>query len=230
MEYRCPLCLTVGNVTAKARGHRVRCLGCKEKFYIPDAPLPDRIQKGIFVAARNDDGEVVIALAKMSNDLNVQKRSTGYTALHIAAFSGRPYVARELIHRGAALEIKAYKTQHTPLSLAARENSRLILNWLLEKGVNADPRDPDGATPLHWAARKGNLSVAKALIDAGANVWAESETGLRPLQLAISLNQEKMVEYLTQVETTQGLIRRQLGKNATKKTRNRMLFGFGRRK
>ena len=229
MKYRCPLCQTNGVVPDKARGHEVMCLKCRDYFFIPDQSLEERVKLGIFVAARRNDGEVVIALADAGANLDVQEPDTGHTPLHIASFYGKLYAGRELIDRGASLEIRASKTVQTPLFYAARENNPKIVNWLLEHGADANTKDPDGTTPLHWAARKGFLDVAKALVHGGADYRVETVNGLRPLQFAISYHQAELRDYLISVERANKFIESQRAKSNSKTgSLNRFLFGYGK--
>src|ERR1700704_243848 len=44
---------------------------------------------------------------------------------------------------------------------------------LLDRGVNANTKDPDGRTPLSEAAYYGHTEIAKLLLDHGADVFAK---------------------------------------------------------
>jgi len=227
MQYRCPLCLTNGVVPDKARGNEVLCLQCKEKFFIPDLSLDDRLKLGVFYAARRNDGEVLDAWAEQGKTLDLQEDDSGHTPLHISALYGKLYATKVLLERGASLEVFSYKTQQTPIFYAARENCKKILVWLLEKGANPDAKDPDGTTPLHWATRKGHIEIVKLLVDSGADVKAEDVNGLRPLQYSLSYNQPELRAYLAAAERASKFIQRQRVKSSSKGTLNRFLFGMG---
>lgn len=229
MQYRCPLCRTNGVVPDKARGHEVMCLKCRDHFFIPDQTLEERIKLGIFTAARRNDGEVIIALADRGDNLDVQEVETGHTPLHISSYYGKLFAGRELIHRGASLEIRASKTVQTPLFYAARENNPKIVRWLLENGADANPQDPDGTTPLHWAARKGYIDVARALVEGGADYRIENLNGLRPLQFAVSYHHPELRDFLISVERASKFIASQRTRSNTKSgTLNKFLFGYGK--
>ena len=47
----------------------------------------------------------------------------------------------------------------------------------LDRGVNANTRDPDGRTPLTEAAYYGHTEIAKLLLDHGADVFARKVHG-----------------------------------------------------
>src|SRR6266850_4634674 len=48
---------------------------------------------------------------------------------------------------------------------------------LLDRGVNANTKDPDGRTPLTEAAYYGHTEIAKLLLDHGADVFARKVHG-----------------------------------------------------
>jgi len=228
MQYRCPLCKTNGVVPDQAKGHEVRCLKCREKFFIPDQSIEQRALQGLHVAARKNDGDVILHLADSGEDVNTQEEETGHTPLHIAAFYGKLYAVRALLDSRAALEIKSFKTIQTPLFYAARENRPKIAKWLLEAGADPNTRDePEMTTPLHWCARKGFIDVAKVLVETGADVKAETANGLRPLQFSVSYNQPALKEYLVAAERANGFRQRQRVNRTSKGKMNRFLFGYG---
>src|SRR5262245_6211386 len=58
----------------------------------------------------------------------------------------------------------------TRLLDAARRDDLQAVRELIERKVDVDLRQPDGATALHWAAHWNNLAMADLLIRAGAAV------------------------------------------------------------
>ena len=76
----------------------------------------------------------------------------------------------------------------------AAESTRVVA--LLEQGVSANTRQPDGATALHWAAHWDDATMADALVAAGADVDAANDFGATPLWLACLNGSETMVAAL----------------------------------
>ena len=66
---------------------------------------------------------------------------------------------------------------HQPIHAAAMNGHVRCLQWLLELGVDRDPRDKMGKTPLQWAAAFGRADIIKVLVAAGADLSANSITG-----------------------------------------------------
>ena len=86
--------------------------------------------------------------------------------------------------------------QDTRLLDAARAADSTQVFALLDQGVSADARQPDGATALHWAAHWDDATMADALLGAGADVDAANDFGAAPLWLACLNGSETMVASL----------------------------------
>lgn len=72
----------------------------------------------------------------------------------------------------------------TPLMIATdNDNTRFAL-FLLEQGVDPNPRDPDSRTPLLRAAVYGNLELVSALLKRGADPNAMDGSGRSPVLAA----------------------------------------------
>src|SRR5262245_7141026 len=74
-----------------------------------------------------------------------------------------------------------------PLIEAARNADTSVLRSLLQKKVDVNAAEADGATALHWAAYRDDVEGVELLIRAGANVKAANDLGVTPLWTA-SLN------------------------------------------
>ncbi len=73
---------------------------------------------------------------------------------------------------------------NTALHLAAKNNKKEVIKFLLEKGVNIDAYNEDGNTALHFAAEAGSQTAVAKLIEAGADVWAKNNFGQTALDKA----------------------------------------------
>ncbi len=111
----------------------------------------------------------------------------GFTALHLAAFFGHADVARELIARGATLDVQAKNDMSvTPLhsALAGRHNAIAIA--LIDAGANVNAVQQGRWTPLHAAALHGDVDMVTRLLGAGADKRAATDDGTTPADLAAS--------------------------------------------
>src|SRR5919199_1849088 len=112
----------------------------------------------------------------------------GFTALHLAAFTGEEGAAGILIERGADLDVPSRHEQIRgvrPLHTAAFAGTNEIARLLLEAGADVNGRSEDGGfTPLHSAAQNGNAELVRLLLDHGADPSLETDDGKRPADLA----------------------------------------------
>ena len=77
-----------------------------------------------------------------------------------------------------------------------RAKGREEVRALLEKHVDVNAAQPDGATALAWTAHWDDLETADLLIAAGASVNAANQYGVTPLSLACTNASASMVDKL----------------------------------
>jgi uncharacterized protein len=109
----------------------------------------------------------------------------GFTALHFAAFFGRPAAVELLLDRGAEVDAfgRGWMTG-TALHSAVSRKSSSIAKRLLDAGANPNARQSAGWTPLHSAAHQGDVASLDLLLAAGADPSATNDEGRSVLQLA----------------------------------------------
>ena len=121
----------------------------------------------------------------------------GLSPLHLSAIGGHPWTARVLLEaeqwRGAD-DRKAAVRKHMSrsgdiLALAVKSSFVLIVQLLVEAGVDIGYQDEQGETALHIAARFGHTHCAKALLDGsdtqnGSTELTENAFGWSPLFVA----------------------------------------------
>ena len=85
----------------------------------------------------------------------------------------------------------------TPLSWAAGNGHKTVVQLLLEQNVEADSKDSRGQTPLFWAAQNGHVAVMQLLLECD-NVEADSKDneGQTPLFEAAQRGHEAVVQLL----------------------------------
>lgn len=109
----------------------------------------------------------------------------GFTALHFAAFFGRPGAAALLIERGAEVDAfgRGWMTGTAMHSAVSRLHADVV-GLLLDAGANPNVRQSAGWTPLHAAAMNGDLASLDLLLAAGADPTATNEEGRSVADLA----------------------------------------------
>ena len=79
---------------------------------------------------------------------------------------------------------------------AAKRKNFTVVKALLEKGVDVNVPQGDGATALHWAAYWDDSDLVDELIAAGANVNVANDLRVSPLALAAANGNGTIVENL----------------------------------
>jgi uncharacterized protein len=109
----------------------------------------------------------------------------GFTALHIAAFFGKPEAARLLLDRGADVDARGRGWMTgTPLHSAASGRHVDVVEILLAAGADPNARQSGGWTPLHSGAHNGDVATVALMITAGADLEAVNDDGASVLALA----------------------------------------------
>jgi ankyrin repeat protein len=135
----------------------------------------------------------------LADGLDINAQSSGDSALHVAARTGRLRTAAFLIAKGADLD-RFDKYRMTPLMSACVngevKGSQVAL-MLLRAGADATiVRPSDEMTALKFATKRCGPEVIRALIDAGAEVDGPPGTKQTALMLAARANNVKAIEVL----------------------------------
>nr|XP_058964216.1 E3 ubiquitin-protein ligase MIB2-like isoform X3 [Pocillopora verrucosa] len=133
-----------------------------------------------------------------ANPERIDELVDGRTALHEACYQGHCDIIRELLERGADMEIlddQGYTAMHVS---TYQDESGEALKLLLERGF--DPNVQHGSnknTPLHWAVQKKNETAVQILTQCPeCDVNLQDEDGDTPLHDAILLEHHNMVDML----------------------------------
>ena len=161
-------------------------------------------ETALMTAART--GNVAAARVLLDNGAQVDAKETwqGQTALMWAVAQKHPDMVKELIARGADVNVrsatKIWERQNTaeprekwlplgaqtPLMFAAREGCAACVPLLAAAGAQVDAKDiDDELTPLIMALSNGKYDAAAALINAGADVNLSDKLGRTPLYTAV---------------------------------------------
>jgi ankyrin repeat protein len=127
-------------------------------------------------AALDDDPDAVRAFSP-----------DGFTALHLAAFFGKPEIARALLDAGASVD--AYTKNdfaNQPLHAAAAGRHLEACRVLLAAGADVNATQHGGYTPLHEAAQHGDVEMVELFLSAGGDPSITVADGGTPADLAES--------------------------------------------
>eukprot|EP00754_Rhynchopus_humris_P025318 Rhum_TRINITY_DN14941_c7_g1::Rhum_TRINITY_DN14941_c7_g1_i2::g.127075::m.127075 len=84
----------------------------------------------------------------------------------------------------------------TPLHIAVRNDSRELLELLLDTGCDTEVTDDYGNSPLHVAVHEENVQLAKLLLDAGCDKESKNAYDDTPLHVATATEAIELVKLL----------------------------------
>jgi len=109
----------------------------------------------------------------------------GFTALHLAAFFGKPEAVRTLLDAGASVDAYTHNAfANQPLHAAAAGRHAEICRALLAAGADVNATQHGGFAPLHEAAQLGDDELVELFLSAGADPTLAAEEGRTPADLA----------------------------------------------
>lgn len=79
---------------------------------------------------------------------------------------------------------------------AVKAGDERAVRALIDRGVDVNAREGDGATALHWAVERDAAGIAEALLRAGADVTAANDYGVTAASLACLNRNAAMLESL----------------------------------
>jgi ankyrin repeat protein len=120
----------------------------------------------------------------------------GHTPLHLAVYSGSVDCVRELLRRGAFVNVNTFEERTTPLHMACEKGFAKIAQLLLQAQANVHAENVLGRTPLHGAALAGRVDIALLLLRAGARLHAVDYHGWEACQIAELMHHSELHELL----------------------------------
>lgn len=138
-------------------------------------------------AARFEQVEVTRILLKQGADAYARDRK-GNSVLHFAAQVGNVMLMQQLLDHPIDSRLNGFRRESgyvlTPLHIAAARGDVDMMECLLGKGAEIDPRDLEEKTPLHAAARSWHTKGALFLLQRGASADVRCGMGETPLHNA----------------------------------------------
>ena len=125
----------------------------------------------------------------------------GLALLHVAAGCGQLRTAKELLQRGASVDLRDLEGS-TPLMMAALSRQHAMVRLLLECKASIDLQDAQGLTALTTAAWEGDQESVQELLQAGANTELRHKDGLAALHVAEDLGHAAIAELIRQHAAT----------------------------
>ena len=108
----------------------------------------------------------------------VDKRYFGYLPPHLAAISNNPAMMDKVLSLNEqSMDLPLEESMDTPLILAAKNCHNEMVDFLLEKGANANAQNEKGESALIASIKKGCDASTALLLGNGANVELRDKKG-----------------------------------------------------
>lgn len=115
-----------------------------------------------------------------------------------AAWGGKLGEVKKFVEKGGNINICSYRLEQvTALHLAANNDRRDVVKYILANGGDINAQSVLGDTPIHLAARKGHLDIVAQLLEHGASIDIQNVNHKTALQLAEEKGHTNIVHYIT---------------------------------
>jgi ankyrin repeat protein len=104
-----------------------------------------------------------------------------------------------LVDRGADVNLTDKAQKWTALHFAARDQKVEMVETLIQRGAQIDPKDSFGNTPL-WRCvmnTSPNLRIVQTLVRAGANPNSKNNNDVSPLDVARLMDNKEVIEIMS---------------------------------
>jgi len=104
----------------------------------------------------------------------------GHTLLRLAAQYGNTILTREMLARGADVDLGGFHSRVSPLATASFNNNYAVARLLLDRGARVNAQSNGSFTALHRAAERGHTRMTRLLLSRGAEVDVVNQQGDTP--------------------------------------------------
>ena len=114
-----------------------------------------------------------------------EKKPSGFTSLHVAAYAGLIWLASLLLRSNQSVAVTATDSLgNNALMWASRNGREAVVGLLLREDMDVAAKNLDRVTALYLAADNGHEEVVRILLDHGASVDITDKVGWTPLHRA----------------------------------------------
>jgi ankyrin repeat protein len=164
--------------------------------------LPPDAELSIFEAASFGRHDRVSELLDQDPGLVGAWSPDGFTALHLALFSGSEPTVRAVLGRDPDIEAPARSSvavRVRPIHTAVFVRNVRLAEVLLDAGADVNAREFGGSTPLHAVANNGDVDMARFLLARGADPRLTDDQSRTAVDIARQGGHTAIVELLEAV-------------------------------
>ncbi|KAE8548002.1 hypothetical protein EYB25_009795 [Talaromyces marneffei] len=162
-----------------------------------------------YLNLKDEDGRTALHIACKGRDESVKvlldrkaeislQTANGKTPLMEAIWHSHESIVELLVENGA--DIKTHSNNYSILTAAYYgPKTDKIVQYLLDKDLDVNEKDPDGWAPIHtalWVKSDASLAVVKLLISRGANLEAQNSWKKTPLHLALEERNQETIRLI----------------------------------
>ena len=153
-------------------------------------------------------------------------------AIHHITFRGECILAKQLINRGANVNIKENNMGNTPLILACQNNNYNMVKCLVENRSNINTYGMLKKVAVIESLKVGNKRIAEFLMGSGANLNMVDGDGITALKCACNMNDFRLAKKImrslsndtnTRVEKLKSMVDDKQSDELLKDTKNEVL-------
>lgn len=153
----------------------------------------------LYIASSKGKNEIVNKLLNSSNfcDVNIENEKRN-TALYVASEKGLIDIVN-LLFTDKNVDVNLSNVnQRTPLFTASNKGHTSVVEFLLDRGADANQSDNFGGTPFYLACRNNSLDIAKLLLDKQneSTINCQNQAGNSPLIIASLKKHVEIVKLL----------------------------------
>ncbi len=154
------------------------------------------LETGLYSVEANEDvKQTMKLLVGQSTNLEAKLPASRTTALHLAVQKNWEAPVRQLLQKGANVNVRA-EDGMMPLHSAAANGNDRIVQLLIDNGANVGARGPNRDAAIHMALGRGNTRIFEVLLEQGLKARVKTYSLDDVLEVAVSKNQVQAVRQL----------------------------------
>lgn len=147
-----------------------------------------------FQQTKNGNVQAVEQLVKENPNWINQKNENGFTALILAAYTGKDEMVKCLVEHGGNIDFNT--EMGTALMAAVVKGNLKIAHYLLKNKANPNLFDANGVTALMYAVQFKNVEMVALLLKHNADKLQQDHKKKTAFEYAVFIGDERIINLL----------------------------------